>query len=184
MASIRWSAGCWSNRIWLHHFGRPLVDTPGDFGVLGSRPQIPELLDLLALELVREGWSLKRLHKWIMTSTVYRQSSARRSGQRSDRPGQRLLLADAAATARCRSSARPDAGHRRHAGQGDVWAAGAGRRRIRRARWWSKSDVPRRSIYLQVLRTKPVSFLTDVRRAGDGDQLRSPRARAPWPRSR
>ncbi len=64
------------NRIWLHHFGRPLVDTPGDFGMLGSRPQMPELLDLMALELVREGWSLKRMHKWIMTSTVYRQASA------------------------------------------------------------------------------------------------------------
>ena len=63
------------NRIWLHHFGRPLVDTPGDFGVLGSRPNLPELLDLLAVELVQEGWSLKRLHKQIMTSTVYRQSS-------------------------------------------------------------------------------------------------------------
>ena len=48
------------NRIWLHHFGRGLVDTPGDFGKLGHRPTHPELLDWLADELVRGGWSLKR----------------------------------------------------------------------------------------------------------------------------
>ncbi|WP_422930843.1 DUF1553 domain-containing protein [Singulisphaera sp. PoT] len=63
------------NRIWLNHFGRGLVDTPGDFGVLGTRPSHPELLDWLADELVRQGWSLKRIHKLIMTSTAYRQSS-------------------------------------------------------------------------------------------------------------
>jgi hypothetical protein len=63
------------NRIWLNHFGRGLVDTPGDFGVLGTRPTHPELLDWLADELVRQGWSLKRMHKLIMTSTVYRRSS-------------------------------------------------------------------------------------------------------------
>ncbi len=65
------------NRIWLHHFGRGLVDTPGDFGVLGLKPSHPELLDWLADELVRQGWSMKKLHKLIMTSTVYRQSSRR-----------------------------------------------------------------------------------------------------------
>ncbi len=63
------------NRIWLNHFGRGLVDTPGDFGVLGARPSHPELLDWLADELVHQGWSLKRMHKLIMTSSVYRQSS-------------------------------------------------------------------------------------------------------------
>ena len=68
------------NRIWLNHFGRGLVDTPGDFGVLGTRPTHPELLDWLADELVRQGWSLKRMHKLIMTSTVYRQSITRQRG--------------------------------------------------------------------------------------------------------
>ena len=66
-----------ANRIWLHHFGRGLVDTPGDFGVLGNRPTHPELLDWLADELVRQGWSLKRMHRLIMTSAAYRQSSRR-----------------------------------------------------------------------------------------------------------
>jgi hypothetical protein len=73
------------NRIWLNHFGRGLVDTPGDFGVLGTRPTHPELLDWLADELVHTGWSLKRMHKLIMTSSVYRQSSrGNRAGSAAD----------------------------------------------------------------------------------------------------
>jgi len=63
------------NRIWMHHFGRGLVNTPGDFGFLGDRPTHPELLDWLAAEFVDSGWSVKHLHRLIMTSTVYRQSS-------------------------------------------------------------------------------------------------------------
>jgi hypothetical protein len=61
-----------ANRLWLHHFGRGIVDTPGDFGILGQRPTHPELLDWLATEIVREGWSLKRMHRLILTSAVYR----------------------------------------------------------------------------------------------------------------
>src|SRR5262249_28758089 len=63
------------NRIWLHHFGRAIVETPADFGMLGMRPTHPELLDWLADEFFRQGWSLKRMHRLIMTSAVYRQSS-------------------------------------------------------------------------------------------------------------
>ena len=66
-----------ANRVWLHHFGRGLVETPGDFGALGSKPTHPELLDWLADELVASGWSLKRLHRLIMCSTIYRQLSNR-----------------------------------------------------------------------------------------------------------
>jgi hypothetical protein len=65
------------NRIWLHHFGRGLVETPGDFGALGTRPTHPELLDWLADELARGGWGLKRMHRLILISTAYRQSSRR-----------------------------------------------------------------------------------------------------------
>jgi hypothetical protein len=64
------------NRVWLHHFGRGLVGTPSDFGVMGERPSHPELLDWLASDFVEHGWRLKRLHKLIMTSTAYRQSPA------------------------------------------------------------------------------------------------------------
>jgi mono/diheme cytochrome c family protein len=63
------------NRIWMHHFGHGLVDSPGDFGVLGQRPTHPELLDWLASEFVHSGWSVKHLHRLIMSSTTYQQSS-------------------------------------------------------------------------------------------------------------
>jgi mono/diheme cytochrome c family protein/mRNA-degrading endonuclease RelE of RelBE toxin-antitoxin system len=64
------------NRIWLGHFGRGLVDSPGDFGFLGERPTHPRLLDWLADEFVRSGWKVKHIHRLIMSSAVYRQSSA------------------------------------------------------------------------------------------------------------
>lgn len=66
------------NRVWLHHFGKGLVNTPGDFGKLGETPSHPELLDWLASTFVREGWSLKKLHRLMMTSTAYRQYSQHR----------------------------------------------------------------------------------------------------------
>ncbi len=65
------------NRVWLHHFGQGIVGTPGDFGALGERPTHPDLLDWLASDFMAGGWQLKRLHKLIMTSTAYRQSSQR-----------------------------------------------------------------------------------------------------------
>ncbi len=64
-----------ANRIWQHHFGTGLVPTPDDFGVTGLPPSHPELLDHLASELVAHGWSLKALHRRIMTSRAYRMSS-------------------------------------------------------------------------------------------------------------
>jgi cytochrome c553 len=63
------------NRAWHYHFGRGLVDTPNDFGRNGSRPSHPELLDWLAAEFRDGGQSLKGLHRWIVCSSVYRQSS-------------------------------------------------------------------------------------------------------------
>ncbi len=62
------------NRLWQHHFGRGLVATPNDFGVSGERPSHPELLEWLASDLVQHGWKLKRLHRLIMTSSVWMQS--------------------------------------------------------------------------------------------------------------
>ena len=63
------------NRIWMHHFGRGIVKTPENFGRAGERPSHPELLDWLATEFVRQGWSLKSLHRLLVTSETYRQSS-------------------------------------------------------------------------------------------------------------
>ena len=66
------------NRLWHYHFGRGLVETPSDFGLNGARPTHPELLDWLANEFVARGWSIKAMHRLIVTSATYRQSSARR----------------------------------------------------------------------------------------------------------
>jgi hypothetical protein len=63
------------NRVWGWHFGRPLVPTTSDFGTQGEKPSHPELLDDLAARFIRNGWSLKWLHREIMLSAAYRQSS-------------------------------------------------------------------------------------------------------------
>jgi hypothetical protein len=63
------------NWVWHKYFGRGLVTTPEDFGTQGERPSHPELLDWLATELIHRGWSLKELHRLIVTSATYRQSS-------------------------------------------------------------------------------------------------------------
>ena len=69
-----------ANRVWHWHFGVGIVDTPSDFGWMGGRPTHPELLDFLASELHANGWKLKPLHKLIVMSHTYRQSSAHREG--------------------------------------------------------------------------------------------------------
>jgi len=148
-----------ANRIWLNHFGRGIVDTPGEFGKLGQLPSHPELLDWLATELPRRSWSLKAIHKLIMTSTVYRQSS------------QRDPAKEAA------DSANVLYGHfplRRLEGEAvrDRMLAVAGR--LDRTQYGrpvavvedavgqvgTPDEAPRRSVYLQARRSKPVAFLT------------------------
>ena len=63
------------NRIWQYHFGKGLVRTPSDFGATGDRPSHPELLDWLAVEFTARGWSWKAMHRLILISNTYRQSS-------------------------------------------------------------------------------------------------------------
>jgi hypothetical protein len=72
----RLAARVMANRLWQHHFGRGIVATPNDFGTQGEPPTHPELLDWLASDLIENGWRLKRLHKLVMTSSVYLQSGA------------------------------------------------------------------------------------------------------------
>ncbi len=63
------------NRVWTYHFGTGLVRTPGDFGVKGEAPTHPELLDYLATQFVENGWSVKKLHRQMMLTSAYQQSS-------------------------------------------------------------------------------------------------------------
>ncbi len=79
------------NRVWHHHFGRGIVGSLGDFGAIGERPSHPELLDWLAREFVARGWSLKSLHRVMVNSTAYRQSSQRQPEKERLDPDNHLL---------------------------------------------------------------------------------------------
>jgi cytochrome c551/c552 len=74
------------NRVWQHHFGRGLVGTPSNFGLLGERPTHPELLDHLAAKFIASGWSIKQLHREIMLSATYRMRSSDSSVPNSELP--------------------------------------------------------------------------------------------------
>lgn len=74
------TARVWVNRIWQWHFGRGLVETSNDFGEHGTKPTHPELLDWLANELIEHGWSTKHIHRLILNSSAFRQSSAWSAG--------------------------------------------------------------------------------------------------------
>jgi hypothetical protein len=167
-----------ANRVWLNHFGRGLVDTPGEFGKLGALPTHPELLDWLAsvftapdtstgvdrgTERPRDGesgfgWSLKKLHKAIMLSTVYRQSALADAKKRKvDTDGSlysrfpvRRLDAETLRDRLLQAAGRLDAtqfGPPVPIVEDAVGQIAA------------KDDTPRRSIYLQVRRSLPISFL-------------------------
>ena len=79
------------NRIWQHHFGEGLVRTPSDFGVMGEKPTHPELLDWLASRFIEQGWSLKKLHRLILTSNAYRMSSQIQAKYAAEDPENKLL---------------------------------------------------------------------------------------------
>ncbi|MES2791900.1 MAG: PSD1 and planctomycete cytochrome C domain-containing protein [Planctomycetota bacterium] len=79
------------NRVWMYHFGEPLVSTPSDFGKRSTGPTHPELLDHLATRFMQEGWSLKKLHRWIMTSNAYQQASTPNAESRTVDPDNKLL---------------------------------------------------------------------------------------------
>ncbi|HIE95841.1 MAG TPA: DUF1553 domain-containing protein, partial [Fuerstia sp.] len=79
------------NRIWQQHFGRGLVESGDNFGKLGTLPSHPKLLDWLAVDFVEHGWSIKRLHRQIMTSAVWMQRSTVTDVHRHQDPDNRLL---------------------------------------------------------------------------------------------
>ncbi len=79
------------NRFWQHFFGTGIVETENDFGTQGTPPSHPELLDWLATEFIRQGWSMKTMHRLIATSATYRQSSRARPDLGTLDPRNRLL---------------------------------------------------------------------------------------------
>ncbi|MEE2640497.1 MAG: DUF1553 domain-containing protein [Planctomycetota bacterium] len=147
------------NRIWLHHFGRTFVSTPEEFGKLGTRPTHPQLLDWLADEFMAKGWSLKNLHRLILGSTVYRQASQRHErGDSVDRmnelywhfPVHRLeaeVIRDSALAVGNRLDLETRFGKPVDTKQDDTGQVVV------------PGEKQRRSIYLQVRRSKPVSIL-------------------------
>ena len=80
-----------ANRVWHWHFGNGLVRTPDDFGIRGAKPTHPELLDWLASELIRSGWSIKHLHRLILRSSAYQMSTANNARAAEDDPENTLL---------------------------------------------------------------------------------------------
>ncbi len=99
LAFARWLTGpdhpltarVMANRIWRHHFGEGLVQTVENFGVQGAKPSHPQLLDWLAVEFVRRGWSMKQMHRLMMTSRAYKQSSRVSDARFAADPENRLL---------------------------------------------------------------------------------------------
>ncbi|WP_337177305.1 PSD1 and planctomycete cytochrome C domain-containing protein [Paludisphaera sp.] len=147
------------NRFWMHHFGRGIVETPGDFGNLGAPPTHPELLDWLACSFVESGWSLKAFHRAVMTSTAYRQASHRDSHGGEVDP-------DAALLSRF-PLRRLDAESLRDAvlavaGRLDLTPFGPAVEAVEDGFGLvdAKDGAPRRSVYLQARRSRPMSFLT------------------------
>ena len=79
------------NRIWQGHFGQGLVRTPNNFGIVGERPSHPELLDWLAAEFIRQGWSVKKMHRLMLLSSTYQMSAAVTPVKSEKDPDNRLL---------------------------------------------------------------------------------------------
>jgi len=149
------------NRFWMQHFGRGIVETAADFGLLGTRPTHPELLDWLACEFADRGFSLKEFHRLILHSAVYRQASVARSMAVNPRevdtlntlywqfPVRRLdaeVLRDRMLMASDRLDRR-------------LYGAAVPVEEDFSGQVLAGDGVRRRTVYLQVRRSKPVSFL-------------------------
>ncbi|MEO2014551.1 MAG: DUF1553 domain-containing protein [Fuerstiella sp.] len=162
------------NRIWLHHFARGLVATPADFGTLGQKPTHPELLDWLAAEFIESGWSLKHLHRLILTSNAWQQQ-LRNSNEQDDADpdnelygGARLLRLDAEVLRDSMLSLSGRLNQKAFGPSVPVMADRVGRfvigqENLNAGRPGAKIDLKgeefRRSIYIQVRRSRPLSVL-------------------------
>lgn len=148
-----------ANRVWMNHFGRGIVNTPGEFGKLGELPTHPELLDWLASEFMANGWSLKSLHRQIMLSSAYQQSSRRSPAQDAVDGDNRLYgrmsvkRLNAETIRDCMLAVSGTLDRTQFGPAVPVAPDDAGQIIVQNA-------VPRRSVYLQVRRTQPESMLT------------------------
>lgn len=162
------------NRFWRHHFGRGLVETPSDFGVLGQKPSHPELLDWLASEFIASGWSLKHLHRLILTSTAWQQSVVADKRLENTDPdnllygGARLIRMDAEVLRDCILAVSGKLNTTPFGPPVPVMADTVGRfvigkENLNAGRPGSVIDMKgeqfRRSIYIQVRRSRPLSVL-------------------------
>ncbi|HWN95131.1 MAG TPA: DUF1549 and DUF1553 domain-containing protein, partial [Methylomirabilota bacterium] len=137
------------NRIWLHHFGEGFVPTPDDFGTMSENPSHPELLDYLASRFMEENWSIKKMHKLIMTSAVYQQSSANNPRYAQADPNNRLLWR--ANIRRLEFEPLRDA----------LLAIGGTLDKTMYGRPEKSPDSPRRSIYMFIDRQNPADVLVN-----------------------
>lgn len=162
------------NRLWHHHFGQGIVLTPSDFGHGGDRPSHPELLDWLAHQLVTHGWSLKHVHRLIVTSATYRQASIASS---SPQDLQQVQRTDASNRLLWRQNARRlDAESLRDAvlavaGKLNPAMGGPGFRDFNYTEAYApiyeyitpnSPDLWRRSVYRFVVRTTPHQFMSTL----------------------
>ena len=136
------------NRIWQHYFGEGIVATPSDFGILGSRPTHPELLDYLASELTSNKWSIKHIHRLILHSSTYRQSAMNPMGEKA-----RGIDFDNVLLWRA-NVRRLDAEQIR-----DSLLAASGELDRKSLGPPVEASKPRRSIYLKVIRNQPNELL-------------------------
>ena len=135
------------NRLWHHHFGRGIVATPNDLGTQGDPPSHPELLEWLARRLVENGWSLKNLHRLIVTSAAYRQAGGVTAANLAADPDNLLLWQ--------RRPMRLEAEAIRDsllavAGTLEATVGGPSIAEV---------NAPRRSVYMRVKRSQPIAFL-------------------------
>ena len=149
------------NRVWQFHFGEGIVRSVDDFGVQGEKPTHPELLDYLAVKFQEDGWDLKRLHKQIMLSQVYRQASTEVPEYLAADPSAKLLWRKP--PLRLEAEALRD-GMLQLSGLLNQQMGGkpVAIRRGADGQWvedLDKEGANRRSLYLVQTRTRPVTFL-------------------------
>jgi hypothetical protein len=150
-----------ANRIWQHHFGTGLVATSDNLGYSGSLPTHPELLEFLATELVRLGWSARALHRLVLTSSVFRQSSQLRPEAARVDPDNRLLarFPDHRLDAEALRDAMLAASGEIEKRQGGPYVPTERRSSGEVIVAESTSGASRRSVYLQQHRTQTISLL-------------------------